>query len=37
VTTAATADRGTAIFLDNLDRWLARRPLRNVVDVGRLP
>lgn len=36
-TTAATADRGTAIFLDNLDRWLARRPLRNVVDVGRLP
>ncbi|MFI2365902.1 D-2-hydroxyacid dehydrogenase [Promicromonospora sp. NPDC019610] len=36
-TTPATADRGTAIFLDNLDRWLARRPLRNVVDVGRLP
>ncbi|MFD7022295.1 D-2-hydroxyacid dehydrogenase [Promicromonospora sukumoe] len=36
-TTSATADRGTAIFLDNLDRWLARRPLRNVVDVGRLP
>ncbi len=36
-TTTATADRGTAIFLDNLDRWLARRPLRNVVDVGRLP
>ena len=36
-TTPSTADRGTAIFLDNLDRWLARRPLRNVVDVGRLP
>ncbi|GGM31403.1 D-2-hydroxyacid dehydrogenase [Promicromonospora citrea] len=36
-TTPATADRGAAIFLDNLDRWLARRPLRNVVDVGRLP
>jgi phosphoglycerate dehydrogenase-like enzyme len=36
-TTPATADRGTAIFLDNLDRWLARRPLRNVVDVGQLP
>jgi phosphoglycerate dehydrogenase-like enzyme len=36
-TTSSTADRGTAIFLDNLDRWLARRPLRNVVDVGRLP
>lgn len=36
-TTPSTADRGTAIFLDNLDRWLARRPLRNVVDIGRLP
>lgn len=36
-TTSSTADRGTAIFLDNLDRWLARRPLRNVVDVGALP
>lgn len=36
-TTPATADRGTAIFLDNLDRWLARRSLRNVVDVGQLP
>ena len=36
-TTPSTADRGTAIFLDNLDRWLARRPLRNVVDVGALP
>lgn len=36
-TTTSTADRGTAIFLDNLDRWLARRSLRNVVDVGRLP
>lgn len=36
-TTPATADRGTAIFLDNLDRWLAGRQLRNVVDVGRLP
>lgn len=36
-TTPATADRGTAIFLDNLDRWLARRSLHNVVDVGQLP
>lgn len=36
-TTASTADRGTAIFLDNLDRWLARRPLRNVVDTAQLP
>ena len=36
-TTSSTADRGTAIFLDNLDRWLARRPLRNVVDTAQLP
>ena len=36
-TTPSTADRGTAIFLDNMDRWLARQPLRNVVDVGQLP
>ncbi len=31
-TTAATAQRGVEIFADNLSRYLANEPLRNVVD-----
>ncbi len=34
-TTAATAERGRAILLENLRRWVAGEPLHNVVDLAR--
>jgi len=34
-TTAATAERGRHILLDNLARWVSGRPLLNVVDPAR--
>ncbi len=33
--TSRTEDRAAALFLDNLGRYLAGEPLRNVVDLAR--